>query len=454
MNVTSTSNTIVSSTLQKSILLSGKTIRELAQDAKVSSRAVGEAINGLPKETFSSSRKQKGVIRSFTKLAEYLGVAIETVLSEIGFDSTSKEVKSEIENTKFAYDDDHTLSMIDGRDPPFPNAGIADVAPISSSRGERLSFGELLMKSLLGAIDPEWCNAAIQKCSFSDAHDSLLENTNESLDIVFGLYNLNWRKKEGLTVIPVPGLKVKLKAIQISKQDLLPNELVSWFELISKKGDLPKVRFIKDEVGGFFFSGSVCYPSDLLADPITNESYTINNLPLSTKTLIDELNSNFGELGSYESSKIDSVVFVGDSEIIKHLQLEVPQRTNFQVTLLDDEPWTPTFEIGFGIRSDSEELIRIVREVVEHELFGNLLPGTASMLFDLYVHSDTSNCLEIDFTKVDKFSVNKKQRIYEALKMVNSLNKGGSKKKIGALIGHSDEEISHHAEKNFESRDE
>src|SRR5262249_18267194 len=96
--------------------------------------------------------------------------------------------------------------------------------------------------------------------SFGQAEIRLLSDEPGTPECLIGLYDLPWRRRGDVEVIPLPGLYVRLGALctrDIRWQDII----AGWSK------ELPHALVVEGDVGDKLLSGPVDYPQALLIEP-------------------------------------------------------------------------------------------------------------------------------------------------------------------------------------------
>ena len=370
-------------------------LAEIAKAAKVSTRALAKAKAGWSPSTELRTRRQKvGVAETVTRLAVYLGIRPDEALRELGImgdDAVAAAIsRAARDAARPQIHPDRALSDIairastDPQGSPVVKAGILAWEPFHRA-GEESSFGRQYLEALLRSVNPNWRIEYHDLETIDEAINALVSPP-VKCDLIFGLYDLPYRRQEGLDFVPIPGISVSLGAIvseQLSSFD--------WPSLLYQTANTPLAMVMKEEAGYHILVGS--------------SGYANNNLLIQDHHSLHDLASDLLKQWSYfEASRGRSVCLVADAfscrgvlEEISHLLTHSPPNLDQpapRFRLLErDTAWTPAFELGVALRADSTRFKSLLNFATRQSLFHHGLLRTAGLYLDLFEQTDSSDLI-------------------------------------------------------------
>lgn len=376
-----------------------KTLAEIASEAGVSTTTLtairGDAIRENIKTALASRRTSK-LIGSFARLSVYLGLDPEKVLKEYGLeitDAAKKIISKERIGEITQIPPDRTLSEITRRmkrgDKEHVIVGLIDWPPfyepgITPGPGSSPMFASAYTAALLSSIQPDW---KIGYKIIKNFHDALTLLTSDppGLDVVFGLYDTPYRRLAGLDFVPAPGMKVQLGAIASPGDDL------TWPQILDPQGAfrvMPRVVTLKAEVGYHIAAGAAGY---LEGDIRVLESSSVEHIAAA---LVWEW-KQYGAhkriiclVEGHTARRVHEVLpdwALWSSEWEKlTLRAAIPGKLPEFSLLKPEDPWTPAFEVGLGVRADASRFRGLIEFATISELFSTALPRVARMYAEIF----------------------------------------------------------------------
>jgi hypothetical protein len=365
---------VTSQTLLLALRAHGGSNREIAEDAGISFRAIAEARNGIDVKELQQARKRFGVVASITRLAVYLNVEASTVLDELGIDPTDPSIQRQIERAKEAsslrthHGDDYVFQGIAARQlvdskRKGPLVGIVPWSPFSDRHEGGESVARLLLRSVLGSLDAEWdreSNVTLEE-SFGEAERRLLDDEPGTPECLIGLYDLPWRRRGDVDIVPLPGLYVRVGALcsrEIRWQDIL----AGWCQ------ELPHALVITGDVGDKLLSGPVDYPQARLIVP----ALATNSPLVIAETVRSHLQRQWP----------NGFLLVADGPVVStvHSLLDGMGLSMLEVR---NKEWAPACQFGFATRAGAPRFTALLKEAVSQDLLGRVFPRTVYLYFKL-----------------------------------------------------------------------
>lgn len=371
---------IVSRILIGKLKETGATNRELAERAQISFRAIAEARDGFDPVELRGTKKKLGVVSSMTRLASCLDVDPRKVLDELGIDTSEASVKRQMERAREASllkssDEDPVIRAIRTRG--FPSFGVVSWSPFTDDLGGG-SFAKLLVRSVIGSLNPDWdreVGVRPPERDFVEAERRLLSNEADRPDCVLGLYDLPWRRQEGVNVVPLPGLHVRVGG--------LCTEPFSWNQVLANnpRSPIPHALLIRGDVGDRLLRGPVDYPSAKVVRPALD---TFDPLEIARRIGKDA-----------QSDFRDGFLFVADGPLVQSVKALLPEGKWHVVGANDECRTAPVVRFGFGLTRDSSHFTSLLEEAISGDLLGRALPRTVSLYLRL-LESDHTNQVGFD----------------------------------------------------------
>lgn len=385
-------------------------LAEIASSAGVSTKTLaavrGDEVFKKINAAAGNYRKLSKLIGSLTRLSLFLGLDPYAVLKEYRIELT-EPVKSAIGRVKRteAHTEivvpDPTLERISARaianeeEVTTVYVGLLAWAPFYKSGEPADSFAGQYMTTLIKGLNPEWRIKFKLYKTIPEAISALVDSEPE-VDLVFGLYDTPYRRREGLEFLPVPGIKVRLGAVASKGQPKL-----KWFDLLDPeaafpRGQMPHVVGLGEEVGYHVMAGAAGYHEDHVRD------LTYYHVPeMAADLILEHL--------KYGSAR--RVISVIDGFTARALLNVIPKRAEWKVywkggsaepipseipqfEFVEPDKWTPTFEVGIAVRGDSRRFHDLLEFTTRLELFQNALPKVGriyAQLYSLVPHSERAD---------------------------------------------------------------
>lgn len=388
----------------------GGSNREIAEGAAVSFRSLAEARNGFPPEQLKSSRKQLGVAESMTRLSTFLRVEPEAVLQELGIDPADPTVRRHLKRVRAEsvppdrVEDSvlhriRTRALTEGKS-PSPIVGLVHWEPFFDGQITGRTMGGHIAQALLGSLNPKWSGSENLKCceNFVVAEEQLLSDEPATPDVVLGLYDLPWRRGEGVDVIALPGLSVRLGGLSTRKE-------LGWGDvLLAAERDTPSPPFalvIEGDAGSKLISGPVVYPKNRLLKPL--QTFDPVKIAERIKRDVDQYRD-----------KPQGFVFVADGPLVSQVMAELPDVGVAADTLhqLQDVQSAPSYRFGLGVPADARRFRLLLEDAISQDLFGRVLPKTVALYLRL-LGDDQHGRLTLDISELCRFGARRDVRFVE-----------------------------------------
>lgn len=382
-----------SATLTRALAEDGGSNRELAERAGVSFRAIAEARNGLESGWMGTKRKRLGVVSSMTRLATSLKLPPGDVLQELGIDVSDAAVQRQMARARKEFlqrnleedEEDPVMRAISAREiassrstfGPGPIVGVVQWKPFSAEDAGRGSVAKLLARSILGSLNPAWdreANIRPEK-SFMDAERRLLSNDSDKPDCLIGLYDLPWRRRQGVDVVALPGLYVALGG--------LSTRPLGWREILASRDDtLPHALVVEGDIGDRLLSGPVDYPGGRLITP-----------RLKTREISKVAERIQRELSNPPPN---GLLFVADGPLVSEVRELLDDSV---VTEIEDPEWAPVVPFGFAVRHEAGRFKELIKEALSEDLLGRAFPRTVHLYFAL-LRNDRACKIRLDLAEL------------------------------------------------------
>jgi len=238
----------------------------------------------------------------------------------------------------------------------------------------------LLTATLLGSLDPTWdraSNVVLQE-TFQTAEQGLLSDDDETPELLVGMYDLPWRRRKGIDVVPLPGLYVKVGGI--CTRD------IHWKEILSGRDEqLPHVLLIEGDIGERLLAGPANYPSSKRIKDRVHVSDP-------QETVIKKIKSHL-QIGD---NQLSDFLFVADGPFVSAIR-DALKADELDLKEIQGAEWVPKYRFGFAIRSDAPDFKDLVHEAISEDLLGRVFPRTAHLYIKLLTSDLTSQIvLDID----------------------------------------------------------
>jgi hypothetical protein len=400
---------------------------DVAEAVGVSTKTLAEVTKGWHSDALSG-RKRVGLAESLTRLALYFQVDPQAVLREVGiWDEPGVQAKSratveeEVVSTSgqgVAAEGDRALTDIQVRGRLENKSGIVKAGILAWKPFHLLggadSFAHRYCRSVLKAVNPDWIVAIEEYRNLDDslrALTGIYSGTRRGggfaggapeVDMVFGLYDLVSREAQGLEFVPVPGLSVRAGAIWIGRE-------VSWFDLLSPPSESyrPFAVVVRAEAGYLTLAGACDYPLKSLQvlDSIDPDD------------IVDALLHIVHD--KWEKSRIP-VCFVADSfsveDVTVRLEHQLHQNVTYGLVQQGMHEWAPRYQLGVGVRADSERFKRLLLRATQINLFGSSIPHTARLYWDLLRPLQTDGRVQVLRNSLEQLGAWQLDRFKLALK--------------------------------------
>lgn len=355
----------------------GLSLAAIATAAKIATKTVFIVRTGKLKKHPTEPRQKQGLAESLTRLALYLKVEPRIAVAEFGLDAEDADVAFGMDRARRTAQrpqmvKDQTLEDMELRRiqsmaaESTVDVGLLDWSPFHR-RGEANSFATLFMRRLLQAINPYWI---VNDGTIDGMRDAITGLTEDSpkYHIVFGLYDLAYRRAFGLNFVRVPGLSIELGAVTSRK--------LTWNEILSASDPKPIAFVLAEEAGFHLLRGACGYDADVIR-PIGNRD---------PQAIAREL-----VLALDDRTLTRDVIFVADAntcaEVETHLRDQSWQKNwptgrklptgdlARRFLLLGKErndpqrDWAPRYPVGIAIRADSPRLHDLLVAAIRNELF-------------------------------------------------------------------------------------
>lgn len=381
----------------------------IAAAAKVATKTVAFARRGERHDPpLTETRAKAGLAESLTRLALYLKVDPQAAVSEFGLDPDDGDVAFGMDRAQRTAQrpqmvQDRTLEDMELRRVQKMSkeatiiVGLLDWTPFHK-KGQR-TFALVFMHRLLRAINPHW---QIDDETINGMHEAISGLTEDSpaYHVVFGLYDLAFRRANGLNFVRVPGLSIELGAVTSRK--------LTWKEILSASDPKPIAFVLAEEAGFHLLRGGCGYEADDIRAIANRDTQLIAKelvLALDDRTLTRD------------------IVFVADAntcaEVEEHLQDQSWQKNwppgrklpsadlSRRFVLLGkgrkdpEREWAPRYPVGIAIRADSPRLHDLLVAAMRNELFNYARLPTAQLYQQLreqpnadHLRFDSSSFLE------------------------------------------------------------
>lgn len=385
--------TVVSQTLLAALRKDGASNRALAERAGISFRALAEVWSGFDPNDLKGLRKRLGVVSTMTRLATCLDVDPYVVLDELGIDTSETAVQRQLEKVRDAAflrpsEKDPVLRAMQARElaggQRAPLIGIVSWSPFTDDPGGG-SFAKLFARSILGSLNPDWDRETNLKAerNFADAEQRFHSDAPDRPDALFGLYDMPWRRQGEITVIPIPGLFVRVGG--------LCNTGIGWTEILANNpgAALPYVLTIRDDVGDRLLRGPVDYAEGRLIKP---PLLTFDPAAIAARIKV-EVATGFK----------DGFLFIADGPLVVAVN-RLLEASGLKLTLVDEKEhrWAPIVRFGFAVSKDAIEFAALLREALSGDLFARALPRTVQLYLRLLNHDrEVTNQIGFDFAHLE-----------------------------------------------------
>lgn len=365
--------------------MEGKTIHQLAHEARVSPTAIVNIRKGKfgpqseeqkKKKGPPNERQLKGWVTTLTRLTWYAnqrlatkGKALDysTVMTEVGLDASRTIIQNTITEVRgqggvHRIEADPVLRQIALRNNRV-KVGILHWPPFFPENEEQAStsWAWEYTKSLLGLINPvEWTLEAEKVDDIEEVVDELGSGSRD-YDLIFGLYDTPYRQLRGLTFIHLPGLGVPLARVQSKDLKDLDWSLIQ--NVHSERRPSMRALVLEREVGHLFLAGAAQFGE---ANLLIDRSFNLNSLIPRYIAACKKP----GALSFLCADRTFCRRFLDASERYEATnKKEFDLLSNLEISKTDH--LTPSYRVGFTIRADAPVWSRLLYNCQADELFRN-----------------------------------------------------------------------------------